>query len=273
MAYFFENINILIDGSPILCSDASVSFSNSLQAIYPVGFVGSYNQLPTSSIKSSFQFSYLMRVDTDPAYNVVNNLKNYLPQSSSTIVIGGLSGEAFLQSYSIKATPNQPNIASISYVGFTPLSGALQAKQIELNNSGDFTGISHSWVTYLGNSGDIQTQPIYSLDYNFTATWQPTFILGNINPFQVDFMSAAEEIKFVSENFNNLSFSGTNLTDSYVDPSQVQYLLLFGLALLTNNDKNRYFSFDITNHKITKTNFVTALDSMVTTEITTAKYY
>ena len=272
MAYFFNDINVLINGTPILCENASVSYDNSLQPVYPIGFLGTYNQVPTSAVKNNYQFSYLVRPDLEPNYIILNNLKINVSEKT-TIVIGNLSGEGYLDSYSLSCQPNQPTKANVSFVGFELLSGALQVKQSEINKSGDFTGIAHGWTTYLGASGDIQSQSILSLDYNFRVNWEPTFLLGRKNPLQVDFMSATEEIKFTSETFNNLSFSGTNLTDQYINATNSQYLLLFGLDLLSNNNKNNYLVFDITNYKINKTNLTASLNDMVKTEVTATKYY
>ena len=211
MQLSFDNCDIAVNGSGILATNASISSENSVEAAYILGYTRPSNQLPYGSIKSIFNATYLPVISQEPNCAAIGKIKAMINDSGymgEKFELAGLTNDyCFLTSYNLKIVPNNIAESDVSYTTFWPLCGNLRGKSnnIEYYNQGD---ISHSWSTFIINSGDYTLSPVYNFAYAFRATWLPVYAIGKTYPVEVKLINAQEIISFDIDNYRNVLFSG-----------------------------------------------------------------
>lgn len=210
---YFDNCDVIVNGSGLLADSASLNIDNSLIPIYVLGKKGIVNQSPNGPLRSTFQFSYIPEVSNEPNYNctqIINQLLNDIYYSGVSLEIGGIIGtNCYLQSYSLKATPNNLIKVAASYISFTPTFGQIKNKTsgiiYDLTNT-----LGHGWTTYVLSTGDFLSVPTYEFAYDFKANWEPIYTIGNPYPIQVKLLEGEEKITIVRDTSYNIDFSGNN---------------------------------------------------------------
>jgi len=267
MSLFFDEIDAIIAGSGILAESASISSENSLSPLYVLGNKGIINQSPSGPLRSSFSFNYVLESNYDPVQNIVSYLKTGRETTNyeSTIVsLGGITGNCFLDSYSLKSSPNDVTKANVSFISFLPLTGFLQDKKGNINyNSSNTSGISHGWTTYFSNINN----KIYEMDYSFKPNWEPVYTLGSVFPRQIQFLGAQEDMSFVKDIYTGIQFSGQNATGYFNFTGLQTTVKLFGLM-----NSNSY-TIEISGSKVKNTQVNASLDDIVRVSSSVSKYY
>lgn len=210
----FSDIDILVNGSGVLAENATINSDNSLSPIYSIGNVGVCSQAPQRGLRTNFQLSYFPTLNQEPSISTLQTLKTLLDDSiyaGITIAVGGITGyNCYLEGMTIQANPNNLVKSSVSYVSFQPTSGILQLKDntvsYPLNNT-----LAHGWKTFVNTSSGLSASPIYQLSYDFNATWQPVYLIGQSNPVQVKLENIVERLKIIQDNTYNLIFTGQNV--------------------------------------------------------------
>jgi hypothetical protein len=226
MQLIFDNCDVTINGSGILATSASIASENSIESAYILGYKGPTNQIPNGPIKSVINYTYIPVISQEVNFGVSNKIKKMTDDSNyfgEKLELAGLTNDyCFLDNYNIKTTQNNIVEADSSYTTFWPLCGGLRNKTNNINylNNGD---IAHSWSTYIVNSGDYNIKPIYNFNYNFRATWQPMYVVGQIYPVQVKLLSAQETISFDMDNYRNILFTGEEIYNNIFNGNNVTF--------------------------------------------------
>jgi len=270
---FFDKCIIKINNSGIMANSANISISPNVEAIYGIGKKNIFSQSKVGPLKNSFRFNYLMEINQEPNYGVVEMIKNLLISNSYSglqLEVGGVTGyNCFLNSYDFSAQPNGLISISTNFESFTPVSGEL----IEKNQTFTFnTGnLAHGWACFINNTGNYLENKILSFNYNFNATWQPIYLLGRNYPVEYHLMSATEDFSFDRDIFYNISDTGRNVLDSFFSNSQIKLYTLNYLCNNTNTGIN--FTFDVASGKITQTELNSNLDDIIRVSTTVKKVY
>lgn len=214
---YFDNIDLTINGSGIICDNASLRLSNNINPIYSLGRRGTAGQFTNNGPTPQFGFSYVAELDNEPNYDIVNSIKSNLSSdvwTGVTIQLGGITGyNCFIDSYSLEASPNQLIKCNAAYTSFEPVSGNLQNKtgtHFNITNN-----LAHSWTTFILNSGNYLNVPTYNFSYSFKATWEPIYIIGCKIPSSVLLKNTEEQLSFVRDSFLNIKYGGEELSTGY----------------------------------------------------------
>lgn len=219
---FFEEIDVTINGTGILAETAQINSSNATIPLRALGYHLPLSITNNGPISSTISLSYYPIISGDPSLGIVRGLKeNY--QDTYTgfqVAIGGITGNCFLTQYSLGFTPNDITTASASYQSFQPISGSLIANSSSPNyDKSKFSGISHGTKVFFENSGDLNSNPVYSLNYSFEANWLPIYsmISGTATrslgvPSQVQLIEAKESFSIVKDVFSHVLLTGESLT-------------------------------------------------------------
>lgn len=217
MAYLnFDNIDVLVNNSGILSTNASLSSNNAINPAYFVGGVRPINQLPNSNVRLNFRTSYIPQVSCEPNFSVLSKIINMTIDTGyygEKIHFAGLYGNNFfLDNYNLKIGLNNVAEASASYTAFWDLCGNLNTKgnTYEYNQYGD---VIHSWSTHINNTGDSIRQPVYDISYDVSITWQPILALGYKTPVDIKLMNISETLSFSVDQYLPTTFSGENATN------------------------------------------------------------
>jgi hypothetical protein len=168
-------------------------------------------------IRTTFNISYIPEISQEPNYAAVNRIKSMLNESGyngEKVELAGITHNyCYLDSYSLKITPNNLIEADVSYSTFWELCGDLRKKsnRIDYIYQGD---VCHSWGSQILNSGDYLSNPVYGFDYNFRVNWFPVYTIGSKFPTEVKLLSAEESISFVMDTYRSISFTGENVYNS-----------------------------------------------------------
>lgn len=270
---YFNDCDVTVDNTGILAESASISSSNSLQPFFSLGKKGSVQQSSSGPIRSNFNISYIVKTDSEPNYSIVSYLKdahNDLSYKTYPISIGGLTGDCYLESYSVKGSSNDFIKANTSYISFLPLSGELKTKNknnlVKYNDS-TYSGMAHFW-TLLSEKPDKQVDKLYDFDYNFKATWEPVYVLGKNLPIQVQLHNAEETLNITREIFKEIQFTGEHSAD-HLDIDKIS---MKGLSALMG-DETKTLSFIITGQKVHNIELDSQLDDFIRIKSTIKRFY
>jgi hypothetical protein len=249
----FKNIQVTVNGRNIMASDASISEQNSIEPIYFLGYKRGDLYSPSGPLNSQIQINYYVEPANEPNHILINELRNYNASSFPIrVVVGGITGAAYLNSYSLSVEPNELVTASATYSVYTPLSGQLTNQPSATSyNAGRGSGIAHSWLVYPKMASGHLTGSIASLNYSFSPNFQPIYKIGNPNPTEVKFINANEEFSIISEYDNRILYSGQAFTGKYFDIQIIEINPLSGL--FTANTSKLYLypnSGRITSNRI-----------------------
>ena len=273
----FDNIDVAVNGSGILSSSAQINSNNELQPAYVIGFINPVTQYPHGPIKSNFTFNYVPEIDQEPNFSVLNNIKNILNDcsySGEKIEVAGLtSNNCFLQQFTIQIKPNNTIENSVNYDTFWPLCGNLNSKTNLINYLNDGS-IAHSWTTYILNSGDYLSTPVYELTYEFKVNWHPVYLVGKKYPVEVKLLGVEESITFSMDNYRNILITGEDVYGNIFQDNNGN-IQLNNLSLLCKNkcSNSNYLSLNISGFKIKSNNLVARNSEYVRVNYTASKYY
>lgn len=283
MSVYFDNIDVAINNSGIIATNASIESSNSIEAAFVVGYYNQVTTVPVGSIRTQFKFDYVPEVNYEPNFGIVNKIKQLIPETGyhgEIVEIGGIiQNNCFLENYSIRVNPNNIAQATASYNTFFPPCNFQKEKNnlIEYTNDGS---IIHGVSTYLLNSGDYNTKPIYDFEYNIQITWAPIYVIGKKYPVNIKFINAIESINFSTDVFNGVIFSGEKLLDSVLVNNTNSHNTQFRNVSVMCQDncgvtgeEGAVINLSMENFKINKSSLVANVGDYVRTSYECIKYY
>lgn len=274
--FYFDNVDVTVNKTGILCDNASLSISNSLKGLYTLGRRGVINSVTAGPLTNNLSLSYLLDVSNEPNYRIVDYLKtghqSFLYEAIP-IAIAGLTGSYFLQDYNIRISTNDIPKVSVNYTSYLPLTGNL------FNKAGDYvyyqsglSGLAHGWTTYIrGTGGNYLAYPCHEFEYDFKASWEPVFTLFSSYPSQIQFMSAEERMTLVQDNYTDLSFSGQNAQDFW-NFGAATGIDVLDLAFM-RGDSNKIMTFCVTGSISTKNDINVSNDNPITVTSSVIRYY
>jgi hypothetical protein len=233
----FYECDMRVGTTGFLAETVSLSLDNSLQATYANGFAGQI-QTPSGPTRGSLQVEYLVKPDSEPIFGLVTSLKNsYLTGVHPvSIDFGGLSINAYLDSFSLRSSPNQGIRANANFQFFNTTIGN------NLTVIGGYaypnTGrhVAHGWTTFITAQDDYLTTPTYEFSYDFKLNIEPLYILGQKAPLQVNIDGGSETVEIVRDRFYPINFTG-----------QLAREAVFNAAPTEDKDvviRNLYYSWD-----------------------------
>lgn len=180
---YFDEIDVLIDGSGIVAESANIDTENSLSPLYILGQKFAGNSIPNGPVKSNINLSYAWEPNFDPNLKIINNIKNTFQNfnfSPVNISVAGLTGLGFLESYSAKISQNDVGKISASYAIYTPLSGNFVGKQTGYFIDIIINSIPPTLNVFRINNGDsIRINPIPSGAFD----WKTDTLANTIQNF------------------------------------------------------------------------------------------
>lgn len=213
----YNNIEVKVNGSGLIVENANLTTNNALQSIGVIGYKNPIAFPVTNALKSQASINYLIEVDNEPNIPIVEFIKtgiNNQTWTATPIVIGQITGSGYLDSYSLRVIPNEPVMANVSFLIFSPLTGQYQATQSARAIS--FSGIAHGLSSlFLDDNSLPSLVNFYNFDYDFKATWNPVYTIGNLYPIQVQLVNAEENFSIISDDYRHINYSGEALTGHY----------------------------------------------------------
>ena len=221
---YFEDCDISINGTGILVESAGL---NSEAPIASLGTIGQnpFHYVPAGLLQNTLQLSYLLEPTREPNWQIISGFKTITTNtalSPVTIKIAGISGNFYLNDYSITTRENDLVGASVNYIGFAPLSGQISERDVTITydfNSG--SGIAHYCTSAIGmkrwRADRLLNQwylskNIYNCNYSFRANLMPVVCLGYQTPKSIEFLGAEETISVVHDQFIPLGVYGFDST-------------------------------------------------------------
>ena len=277
----FQNCKALVNGTGIIADSASLSTENNLSPLYVIGKKGIINNSPKGSIKNSFRFSYYPQLNSEPNVLISNLLKNFVNSggnySGVTLSICNITGyNCYLDSFSIKAAPNDLVRASASFTSFIPLSGSVNTGFNDIV----IDSLAYGWATYVASGASYLTVPTYDFEYSFEANWSPFYVLGNKYPAQIDLLSCSEQIKLQRDAFYQSSFSGNDPCSQFMscslDGTDIEIANLSFVCEAEGfggTPSGQSITFTITGGKLTNSNLDAKVDDIVRVDSVITKYY
>lgn len=269
--FFFDNVTFSVNGSGVLAEKGSLSAANSLSPVFGLGKRGVINQTPTQQIQNVFSADYDVEVDNEPNLGIISYIKSAVESFSYNafqVCLGGISGNAYLDSYSFSLNENSSAKASVRFTSYEPTTGNFNPVTASLNPSNQ-SGIAHSWTTYLFSNGNqALSGKIYDFKYDFQARWRPQFVLGQKKPIQVNLESAEETFSFTSEFYKSVLFSG----ETAANFMSFDTIRTYGLQYLIKPNTS-YLDFNFFGGRITQIEVNSNLNDMVRVTATVKKYY
>lgn len=276
----FDNIDVAVNGSGILSTNASISTSNSIEASYILGYTRPINQLPSGPIKTTFNASYIPEISQEPNYAVVNKLKNLINDNNyygERIELAGInSNNFFLDNYSFKIQPNNIIESNVSYSTYWELCGSIKEKsnRIDYINQGD---IKHAWSTYILTSGAYINTPVYEFNYTFNANWSPIYTIGRKTPVEIKLLGISESINFNIDSYREILFTGENLYNNLLQNNNGN-LEFKNISLLCEDNceddggSSSYLTFNISGFKIKSIDTNVQVGEMLRTNYVATRY-
>lgn len=273
---YYDQCDAIINGTGILATDASISNNASLTPIRVIGKRGILTQSPVDDITSTLQINYFFEINNDPNFSIVEDIKAFFLKDEiykpKPIVIGGVSGEYYLNSYSIKALPNEAVMASASYLSFGGLSGNFITKNPNIlynkSNGGDIGAF-----VFITNLTNFSTNKNLSFDYSFTCNWQPINVIGVRKVKEVKLLSAQEVIKVKKENYYNVTFSGEKASSALFGGNENDSVKIYGFSFAVDNNTANAREISLSGFRVNQTAVNVSVDNFLLSDISFVKYY
>jgi len=284
MAVLWDNIDVLIGSTGLMCDSVSIESENNLRPIYSIGNKGTANLSPSGPIKHTINISYVPIIDQDPNFHVASGIKNLSDDSSYDPVVlevGTLTGFGYLRSLSYSARPNDVLRANATYESFVNLSGTFS----EQTYSGDYKNkdnVAHGWTTFFSNQGNYYDSPIYNLQYNFNSQWAPRYTLGKNEAVQITHLSSREQVDLEREDYRHIQFSGEDSFDSLVSNNStgIDFLSLDIVSYPEYDDHTKpttgsftHLPINLSGFKITQSNVNARLNDLIKNNISLSRFY
>lgn len=293
MAIYFDKAVVTVNNINLMADSASIDYSNTVTPLYSLGRRGPFIQAPQGSVKSNFNINYYVSTVKEPNFTIANQIRtghstfNYI---STQVAIAGITGQCYLESYSLKVQPNEPTRASVSYVAYSKLSGSLQNKSDGSPGSSGYSGssgfsgyigavattfdmnqLSHGWTSFISSTTNYKDVPTYSFEYNLNARWQPIYIIGNKYPIQVQLLGGQESLKLIRDVYKEVQFSGEPLKDYLGVPDWD--INLSNVNYIRTSTVSSGIIIDISGAIIKNTNINFELDNIVKLETTAERFF
>lgn len=282
---YFDQIDIVVDGTGILCEGFALDSTNTLSPAYSVGYKGTINQIPTDAIKNTIKINYLPKLDNEPIFAQINKIKtitgsSYTEYSGINIIFGGVTGRnCFLDTFNLQSSPNQLVRGNASFTTYFPLSGTLRAKPSNTTIQNLSGQIPHGWTTHIISGTSYLTAPVYDFSYDFSADWEPTYILGNEEPIQIDLLQGSERMTFLRDIYHHVQFSGetpqnesSNSLIHYVVGDEKIDILKYDF-LSNTSSTNQGIVITLSGYKIKSSNLNASMDDFVKTVTEITNYF
>ena len=272
---YYDQVDVLVNNSGILATDASINSSNALKPVYVLGRKNSLGQIPNGPVRSNINLSYLAETFNDHGYNKVLLLKtghenfNY---PSDRIVIAGLTGNGYLTSYGFTVSPNEPVSISAAYDCYIDISGSPTTKLSSTKyNASSGSGIPYGMTCFAFTSGNYNVIPSYNFKYSFKVNWQPVYGLGAKEPLQVQYLGAEETFVLTRDAYTGIQFSGQAAT-GYFNATGNTDIDLIGLGYL-NADTRYIMNFNMSGAQVVGHSVRSSNQGFVEIETTATNFY
>lgn len=273
---YYDQCDVVLNGSGIMAESAEIGVSPSLAPIYSLGRRGVWNQTPTAPITSNISINYYLESFFDHNKNTIDFIKTgdvttYAP--CSTIIIGNVTGSGYLDSFSFTAQPNSPIMANASYTCFHELIGDLQQKNNRYGyNKTNSSGLAHGYTLHVTSSGNSQIIPTYSLNYSFSADWKPMYKIGDKNPIQINYLGANERFVLNRDVYTGLNLiSGVSMT-GYLNVTGDTNLDIISLNSVANTTNLSTMNFNLSGAKVSNNLISAQIDDFVRIQTTAINY-
>lgn len=269
----FKNIQVTVSGRNIMASDASISEQNGVVPIYTLGYKGNIAHSPNGPLNNQISINYIVEPENDPNYLLLQQIKNYdFSAFPIPIVVGGITGAGYLNSYSLNVRSNDAVTASATYSIFTHLTGQLNDKPAGINyNLSRGSGVAHSWTTYPRMYNGNLTGSILELAYSFNAEWATKYKPGQHKPIEVKFLNGNEQFDILNEYNARITYSGQSFNEKFYDIETIEINPLSGLwTSVGNNSKILLYPL---SGKIISNRINIGPDNIITSETTIIKNY
>lgn len=221
----FEQCDVTINGTGIVAESAILESNAPLAAAPILGHTYPYAYAKQGFIRTSAQINYVIESDREPNFGMVTFHKNYTGEAGINpipIVVGGVTGQFYLNSWSLSSSEHEPIKASVSYIGFTPLSGSLAQKSNTVQyNVGSGSGFAHVYIAQLsmrfqndGNQNALVTRytskNIFAFNYEFRTSLNPVHVIGSKYPSEVKHFGAQESVRILHNHFTPIDSTGNS---------------------------------------------------------------
>jgi hypothetical protein len=257
---YFNNCDIQINGTGLMAQNARLSSSNSLEVIKPIGRKAGLEASPEGPVQNNFSATYWIDIDNDPCYRQTLRLRDstdFEQSEPQVIEIAGLSGAFYLQNYSIVVRENSTIQANVTYQGYEEMSGSVSPRDEVLNYVSGFSGLAHSWTTFLESDAGSVDIPILRFDYNFSSRLNPIYAIGAKTPIQVVLTSFEEEIKIVKDTERQIVFHGESGCVLFDSCANNPYIKILKLGYLCDDSLTDAMTFSVDGYKV-RSNTITA---------------
>ena len=270
--YSFDQTDVLINRTGLLCESASLNQQNNLRPIYTLGKQKISNQSPNGPITSNLNLNYTIDTTNEPIYAISTGIIAETGDYQTTIVeIGGITGSYYLENYNFRVSPNQIINSNASFVSFLPLSGQPISKQSNISyNLSGWTGVANAWNTYVYLDTLPDIIPLYDLNYSFKANWEPIYVLGQKYPNQVKLQNGQQDFSFISETFDLIAFSGKDIRNVYGITGL--FVDMWGLGTSINVQSKR-IQFNFSGAQVKNIAFDNKIDDIGRININATKYF
>jgi hypothetical protein len=278
-----KNCNVFINGTGLMVQSASINSSNSTLPVQSIGKRGFSKYIANGPITHSVSLDYILKTDNEPNYQIYNAIKNHVNSTTfqeCELVIGGISGSFYLDSYSVSSSPNNLTTARASYISFEEtLSGYLDDSKTPketVDYVSSTTGFSNGWVTYFYEEGELAQNSVYDFSYSFQSSWEPSYIIGSKVPSQVDLMGYSESITVLRDIYTKPVFSGEDLyfsqdiSGNFIGVDKNSDLRVYGLWNLCNGSGD-FLNFSLSGSSINSSSVNYSLGDIILTETSASK--
>lgn len=272
----FQNCQVTVQDLRILCQSATLQESTSIAPNYSLNSIGPINSSINGPIKNSIQLDYITEPIYDWSYFLVNYVKKYdFSQFPTTLVVGGITGIGYLDSYRLEISPNNPVKVSAGYSIFNPLSGFLSNQPSffpDLYNLFNGSGIAHSWTTYAKKGDNTITGSLIQCVYNMKLDWQPVYKIGSPYPFEVKFLKAEETFDITNEYDLRIQNSGDKFENVFSD---IEVIEINNISSSWDNPNINNSNIKIypASGRIISNNISISENQLVTQETSIIKFY
>lgn len=276
-----RNCNISINNTGLMAQGVTLNSANSVVPVRSVGKKGFSKYTPNGPITHTLSINYVLKTEREPNYQIYNTIRSLSDSSSYSpvnIKMGGISGEFYLNSYSVSSSPNNLSTAQANYISFQEtLDGYLNdTLDTGIEYVGTYTGFANGWTTFFYENGVESQDPVYDFNYSFQAEWEPSYVIGSKTPFQTDLMSYTENLSLVREIYTKPKFSGEDIYMSQNESGDFDgtyrdsNLRIYGLYRLCDGSGD-YLSFALSGANITSSNVDFRLNDLILTETTATR--
>ena len=266
-----------------MAQSASINSSNSTFPVQSIGNRGFSKYIANGPITHSVSLDYILKTDNEPNYQIYNAIKDHVNSSTfqeCELVIGGISGSFYLDSYSVSSSPNNLTTARASYISFEEtLSGYLNDSKIPketVDYVASNTGFSNGWSTYFYENNELVQNSVYDFSYSFQSSWEPSYVIGSKVPSQVDLMGYSESITVLRDVYTKPVFSGEelyfsqNISGDFDGVARGSELRVYGLWKLCNGTGD-FLNFSLSGASINSSSVNYSLGDIVLTETSASK--